>query len=182
MQFNVAGLLKDDVGATRAYTLEVEVLTVMNESFESVHGLARMTRTNRGILVEAEVRGTAVRSCSRCLNSTVIELDGEVEEEFRPSNWFGGIELDAFKSARDQNPSDALFVIDEKNVLDLSEAVRQALSTAIPIAPVCKPDCLGICPHCATDRNRASCSCEDFEPHPIFADLKRMMMDHATTT
>ncbi len=58
MLFNVAGLLRASVGATRNY--EVEPVTVLDDGdrFEAVHGPVRMMRTDRGVLVEARFKAT----------------------------------------------------------------------------------------------------------------------------
>jgi uncharacterized protein len=37
--------------------------------------------------------------------------------------------------------------------MDLETPVREAIQLAAPIVPLCRPDCLGLCPVCGTDRN-----------------------------
>jgi uncharacterized protein len=37
--------------------------------------------------------------------------------------------------------------------MDLETPVREAIQLAAPIVPLCRPDCLGLCPLCGADRN-----------------------------
>ena len=53
--------------------------------------------------------------------------------------------------------------IDEQHVLDLSDTLRQYRLATIPMAPVCREDCKGICPECGTDLNETACSCERYQ-------------------
>jgi uncharacterized metal-binding protein YceD (DUF177 family) len=59
------------------------------------------------------------------------------------------------------------FTIDENNILDLTEAVRQYALLATPMKPLCHQDCSGLCPTCGGNLNQASCNCP---PRP--ADLR----------
>ena len=63
-----------------------------------------------------------------------------------------------------ENDTDAdVTSIDEQHVLDLSDTLRQYRLAAIPMAPLCREDCKGICPECGTDLNETTCSCERFQ-------------------
>jgi hypothetical protein len=41
----------------------------------------------------------------------------------------------------------------------LTEAVRQYRVMAEPMQLLCKPDCLGLCPHCGYNLNQGPCGC-----------------------
>ncbi len=43
--------------------------------------------------------------------------------------------------------------LDEHHELDLATAVREAISLAEPIAPLCRLDCRGLCLICGADQN-----------------------------
>jgi uncharacterized protein len=47
------------------------------------------------------------------------------------------------------------FRISERHILDLTLPVQQYWSMALPIAPLCRPDCAGICPECGARRDAA---------------------------
>lgn len=63
------------------------------------------------------------------------------------------------------------FRIDGRNHLDLSEAVRQYEQAALPIQPVCREDCAGLCPVCGQNLNERRCDCEQPEPEGAWAGL-----------
>ena len=159
MRINVAGLLKESVGQTRSYEITGETLVSDWDKFDSVRAPVRMLRTDQGILVEAEVAGATRETCSRCLRPVTIEVTATVEEEFYPTNTFDGLMAVPGLEA----DGGSAFAIDEKNILVLSEAMRQALVSAAPLAPMCGVGCQGICPHCAADRNVDPCECQE---HP----------------
>jgi uncharacterized protein len=77
-----------------------------------------------------------------------------MDEEFYPLNTDLMDHLDS--NSQDNDPT---LIIDKRNVLDLTEGLGQALVAAIPIAPLCKDECLGICAICAANRNLIDCSC-----------------------
>jgi uncharacterized protein len=44
--------------------------------------------------------------------------------------------------------------------IDLEPLARETVVLELPQAPLCREDCLGLCPHCGVDRNEGTCSCE----------------------
>lgn len=61
------------------------------------------------------------------------------------------------------------------DVIDLEPLVREQFILAVPFAPLCKDDCLGLCPQCGVDRNVSSCACE--KPiDPRFAALQGLKL------
>jgi uncharacterized protein len=47
----------------------------------------------------------------------------------------------------------------EGEEVDLLPPIRDTVLLAVPIAPLCKPDCKGICPECGANLNEVECSC-----------------------
>jgi len=54
---------------------------------------------------------------------------------------------------------DECFTINRYNTLDLTEAVRQRALLVIPMKPLCRQDCAGLCPDCGHNLNRGPCAC-----------------------
>ena len=68
--------------------------------------------------------------------------------------------------------------LDEHHELDLGPAVRDAISLAEPIAPLCRPDCAGLCLECGQDLNLApGHHHEDDELDPRLAGLAALLDD-----
>ncbi|MFW6195117.1 MAG: YceD family protein [Chloroflexota bacterium] len=171
MIFNVAGLLKDEVGATRYYELFGESVQDPDGSFTDIEASVRMLRTDRGILVQAAIAGATKSDCARCLESAAVRLETDLEEEFFPMNPDLGIGSSLFRESVMDEAEETEFWIDEMNELDMSEAIRQALITVIPMAPLCRQDCEGICPECGSNRNHQACSCDTSYVDPRLAAL-----------
>lgn len=53
--------------------------------------------------------------------------------------------------------TDLELVLPEDANVDLDPLVREYLLLEVPIAPVCKPDCKGLCPVCGEDLNAGLC-------------------------
>lgn len=61
------------------------------------------------------------------------------------------------------------------DAVDLEPLVREQFILAVPFAPLCKDDCLGLCPQCGIDKNVESCACE--KPiDPRFAALQGLKL------
>jgi uncharacterized protein len=164
MKFNVSQLMKERVGATRSYTFEGEPVD-LGEPFgtEAFDGEVRLTRTNRSIVADARVAAEATGECGRCLEPARFPLRLTIAEEFFPT-------IDVFTGTALPVPADG-FRIDHNHILDLSDAVRQYSLTAVPMAPLCRPDCAGLCPQCGANRNEVDCGCREDVINPQLAAL-----------
>jgi uncharacterized protein len=154
LRYNVATLLREPIGSTREYEIDDRVLIEDGEpATHAVTGRVDLLRTLQGVLVAAHVRGAARKPCSRCLQDTELPLELRVEEEFFATAQVGtGGPL-----PRPDDPE--AFLIDAHHTLDLAEANRQVWTTALPMQPLCRPDCKGLCPRCGKDLNQGACAC-----------------------
>ncbi|MFC1925314.1 DUF177 domain-containing protein [Chloroflexota bacterium] len=154
MQLNTAQLLKEAIGASRSYDIN-DGLSFTEEEIEKCHvqGNIKLVRTDKGILVKGNLEGQSHLMCSRCLNYFEYPLKFKIEEEYFPSIHVSrGISLPL--------PEDStVFMIDEHHVIDLSEAVRQYALLDIPMKPLCRTDCGGLCPDCGANLNLGACQC-----------------------
>jgi uncharacterized protein len=150
VQFNVATLLHDPVGTVRNLVLEDEPAEVPEAGFEArTSGRVRLLRSPEGVLVHAELVVRPTLECARCLTPFALTLPLTIDEEFRPvRNPVTGEPVTA-------DPDD--FRIDARHHLDLSEAVRQYEEAAMPIRPLCREQCAGLCPVCGQNLNELRC-------------------------
>lgn len=93
---------------------------------------------SEGVWVHGTVSATAVGECGRCLDEVRHDVAATVQGLFA---------FDAPKpDDGDEDPQD-VFEFDGEN-LDLEEVVRDAVVTAMPFTPLCRPDCAGLCDQC----------------------------------
>jgi uncharacterized protein len=160
LQVNVAQLLKDAVGATR--TFEVDGLALDSDEGVPayVRGEFRLTRTDRGVWASGPVAFSVDYVCSRCLAPFASWIEARMDDVFLPS-------VDIVTGARlrygEDDAGADINSIDEQHVLDLSDALRQYRLAGIPMAPVCREDCQGICPECGHELNESACTCERYQ-------------------
>jgi uncharacterized protein len=58
--------------------------------------------------------------------------------------------------------------------IDLGPTVLELVTLAVPVQPLCREDCRGLCPRCGADRNNETCRCEEVSPSSPFAALRRL--------
>jgi len=175
MLFNVAGLLNSEVGVTRTESFSDETIETDEGAFMDIEGTVEMLRTDSTILVTVGLSANSNRTCGRCLEPATIHLEVSIEEEFHPINADLGTGSSRGRPGSEDFPEDEALAIDDRNVLDLSEVMRQAMTAALPIATVCRPNCAGICPICLADRNRKPCDCEEESVDSALAPLAKLL-------
>jgi uncharacterized protein len=166
MQTNVAQLLKAPIGSIR--TLTVNNTLEDNGSQYLVRGELTLVRTNRSILVQGTLTSQTQITCSRCLKPFSCTISLKIEEEFFPT-------IDIITGTKLPEPEElGSFTIDEHHDLDLTEAIRQYIVTAMPMKPLCKEECAGLCPTCGKDLNLGECGCHQEEIDPRWSELLKL--------
>ena len=154
MQFVVGQQLRESVGSVTHYEIrEGKSLPQGEDSLGELMGSVDLMRTDKGILASVVLHCTIAARCSRCLRDTSYPLTLAFQEEYLPT-----VDASTGESLPPPADPDAL-LIDSHQVLDLTEAVRQYRLTAEPMQPLCKPDCLGLCPRCGYNLNQGPCGC-----------------------
>ena len=168
MQYNVSDVLKMPAGTARSYTIAAgETVPLDEQSTLTIDtGHVRLSRTNRGLVARGSVSGHVDHlTCGRCLEEMSLQITVPFEEEYLPT-------IDISRGIALPPPDDEMtFTIDENHHLDLSEAVRQNTLAVLPINPICRPDCAGLCPRCGANRNEEPCGCQTTDGSTPFAAL-----------
>ncbi|NMO96489.1 YceD family protein [Paenibacillus lemnae] len=111
--------------------------------------------------VSGRLQGNLVMQCSRCLNPAADHVDIPFHEVFQP--------VENLENVQDEN-DDITYVQGES--VDLTDYVKETLLLYLPLAPVCREDCSGLCPKCGRDLNEGSCDCDTEVIDPRLAGLK----------
>lgn len=130
---DVSELLKERIGSSASYKVSGSFAEEV-EGF--VDGKVKLTRSNRGILVQADLDAEVKLQCSRCLDIFSCPLSFNVEEEF-----LSPFELGFISAAAEEEGN---FAISEENMLNLGELIRQYVLLNLPMKPLCRPECPGI--------------------------------------
>jgi len=145
--WNVAGLLGEGVGAQRDYAFE-NVRIDPGEGLRlasPVSGRVRLSRTNRGLLVDGEIHTSLATECSRCLREMTVPLDLELRDEALPSI---DLHSGAPVALSPEDEEAGVLRLTDHHELDLEPAVRDAILLNEPIAPLDREDCPGLCIVC----------------------------------
>jgi uncharacterized protein len=132
---NVAQLLKEPVGSSQSH----DINGMIGEEIEGfVEGKAKVIRINRGVLVQCQFTAEVKLICGRCLDTFLCPISFTAEEEFLPvADLYGDLALSSPERSEE-------FTIDDKNILDLSELIRQYVLLNLPMKPLCRHDCPGM--------------------------------------
>ena len=159
------------MGASRYIDLDGEYLETEYGDFRDITGQVQLLHTGQTILAIAEVSGYTTGSCARCLDPAHIELWATIEQEYFPVN-AGLMDTGLFPT----EPEEQIFRIDERNFVDLGEAVRQSLTSTMPMAPLCRDDCKGLCSRCSARLNSEPCNCEETTVNPQWSALAEIAL------
>lgn len=97
----------------------------------------RLQAVSEGVLVTGTVKSVAEGECVRCLEPFTEDVELSITELFAYPD-----------SATDQtaDEDEVRRVVDE--LVDLRPVVVDEVGLALPLQPLCSPDCPGLCQHC----------------------------------
>jgi uncharacterized protein len=171
MQFNTAQLLLGPTGDSRRYEIDDDI-TGLDPDLHPLGrliGRVKFTKTDYKILVTGTLEAEMQIECQRCLAAFTQDVTISLEEEFQPK-------IDVRTGAAlDEDDVDPALVIDERNILDLSEVVRQSLLLAAGEFLTCRVDCEGLCVQCGANLNEAKCACDQESIDPRWADMDELL-------
>lgn len=114
-----------------------------------------ITATPAGFEVAGRATADMSLQCHRCLTPIAETLDVPVDDLVTAD-------------AEDGQPTV------ENDRIDLLPIARDAVGLAIPLRPLCKEDCKGLCPVCGNDLNSEPCGGHDEAPENPFAVLEHL--------
>ncbi len=155
MDYNVAQILQEPTGSVRHYQVQEGIATLGDVEAKCLEGWLKFTRTDNGVWVKGRLSMDVSTQCSRCLNEFDAPLETEITEEFYPT-----VVPKTGSVIAGPVIEEEAFLISLTNVLDTREAIRQNIVSILPMKPLCKRDCAGICPHCGVNWNQAQCHCD----------------------
>ncbi len=126
--------------------------------------------TNRGgyMRLACEVDIPYHGACARCLSP----VDGVFTMPFeRTVVTEGTLSEEQLEDNVDE------YVVVEDGILDIDDAVREAIILTFPMRLLCDEECLGLCPMCGKPRREGECGCVKKEIDPRWAVLASLKFD-----
>ena len=118
-----------------------------------------------------DVRTTIELSCGRCLEEFEMPVAESFDVLYLPHTPAGSSEE---RMVEDDDLSTAFY---EDNVIDLGQLMQEQCYLAVPMKPLCREDCRGLCSACGTNLNSGSCECLQTWVYPRLAVLDQLRKD-----
>ncbi len=163
LRLNVGFIVHQALGYSRDFSVEVPDLILSKDlSVKNLTGNVKVSRTTEGLLVQADGQAGMDAECVFCLKA----FEQPLQLKF--------VEMYTFPSQADENTD---LVLPDDLHLDLMPLIGEYLHLEIPISPVCRPDCKGLCPICGDNLNLADCNHDEEIGDPRFSVLKTLLDD-----
>ena len=118
--------------------------------------------------LDGRVETTIELPCSRCLEPFRWPVNAVFDLRYQPRT------APTAKPDREIEEDDFSTAFYENDEIDLVQMMREQFYLALPMKPLCRPDCQGLCPQCGTNLNRGACACKSEWEDPRFAALKSL--------
>ena len=127
----------------------------------------QLMRQEDVVVARGQFEANLVLTCSRCLGEAPTLVQGRLETTFLPQGETEGREM-----RLDQDEMELNFY--QGDELDLGQILRDEISLALPMAPLCSPTCPGICPDCGKSLTQGDCGCGERNRDPRWAKLAEL--------
>lgn len=127
----------------------------------------RIARVENGFALDGVVAFTARLECSRCLAPYPFEFDETFSLILYRQKETSGVEREIGRQDLDVSYFSS-------DILELAPIAEERIQLAIPMKPLCRDECAGLCPSCGEDRNSGPCGCRIKTPDPRWNALREL--------
>jgi uncharacterized protein len=129
---------------------------------------ADLRKDTKKVRLVGRVTTTLELDCSRCLESYTVPIDAKFDVLFLPAGANTG------DAEQEVGEEDLGVSIDKDDTIDLGEVLREQFYLALPMKPLCREECRGLCPVCGRNRNRETCECQTEWVDPRLDALRQL--------
>src|SRR5262245_22079228 len=122
-------------------------------------------KDGEAVFVKGRLAAKVPQLCGRCLEPYAVTVTPEVYAHFVPTPRRRGEEVEL---GADDLETDVY----DNGILDLTTLLETETTLLLPMKPLCREDCRGLCPTCGINRNVSSCGCAVSIDDPRWAPLK----------
>ncbi len=132
-----------------------------------------LTKVGNEIFAAGRVGGAVRLQCGRCLEEFNYFVEAEVYAPFLPKA-VGGREPSPNSEAEGPEEDEGDVNYYKGKTLNLYDVLRDQLFLALPLKPLCREECKGLCPSCGADLNEGPCSCKAIKGDRRLDALKKL--------
>ncbi len=119
------------------------------------------------VYIKGGVKGEIYLECVRCLEVFSRHVDISFDRVYTP--------VFEIKEEVELRKSDLKVDFYRENVIDIHHLILEEIYLDIPMKPLCKPNCKGLCPVCGKNLNKEVCHCKEYKNiDPRFELLKEL--------
>lgn len=118
------------------------------------------------------VKTTLELPCSRCLEPFTLPVASAFDLRYQPHTANTG------EGEREVEEDDLTTAFYEHEEIDLGQLMREQFYLVLPMKPLCRDDCKGLCAVCGTNLNRGSCECTRSWEDPRLAALRELRTEN----
>ena len=161
LKLNVGYIAQQSIGYSREFLFSFPAISIQPDlDLHFLEGRIEVSRTSEGLLIQSEFQASVDSTCGRCL----VDIQQTLKTEFT--------ELFTFQSHADE---DTELIYPEDGQIDFGPIIREYLLIELPINPLCRDDCKGLCPVCGENLNIQTCDHGIETIDPRMAKLKSLL-------
>jgi len=159
-RINVGFIIHADIGFVSEFPFDLDEVRIEDLALRKLRGAAQVGRTPQGLILTGAFEGDTDLECVRCLKPYNHHLTWNFTELYSFIH-------------KAVNESD--LIIPDDAQIDLADMMREYALLEVPINPICKPDCRGLCLECGQDLNLFDCGHNQPEDDSPFSVLKKLL-------
>ena len=168
LRINVGFIVNESIGYRREFSIEIPEISFKDDlTVVELNGSVLVSRTTEGLLVQGKGQAKTFDVCVYCL------------EGFQQLLTFDFVEMYTFPTHAVEETE---LILSDDLQINLAPLLWEYLELEIPINPVCRSDCKGLCPICGGNLNNASCNHDDELLDPRLSKLRYLLDDEDSPT
>lgn len=143
LRLNVGFILHQEVGYRHEFSFDLPEVKIGEDiELRGLAGTLAVGRTAQGLLLQGEFAAETELACVRCLGCFDQGLSWNFTELYAIS---------------EKSVTESGLIVPEDAQIDLEPLIREYAWLEVPISPLCRSDCKGLCPVCGQDLNLRDC-------------------------
>ncbi len=126
-------------------------------------------RSGRGVIIGGSFSGSMTLVCSRCVEPFSYQAADRFDVYCEPS----ASTLHGEEHKLGEDDLDVTYL--EEGRINTDQLLRENLLLTLPVQPICRADCRGLCPQCGTNWNVGACQCEARPVDPRLSVLRKLL-------
>lgn len=163
LRFNFGFLIEASLATRREFDIDYPSIWLADDlELSPLAGTFEAIRNSKGIYITGRLFTNYTIECAKCLELVKLALVIQLDDLF-------------YYPSHTAPPGD--FGVGEDGFIDISPLVRELCLLEIPMQPICRDDCQGLCSQCGSNLNHVSCDCVREQIDPRLASLQNLLDD-----